>query len=208
VFVVRGVSGGAFSGDPQGGQGSQDACPSPLAQTQSPIPTPTDGRVHGGPLSYPELGSPWESPQSESRVPFGADVATQEVLVEKNYQPNSNWVASILVGELHAGDGFYTPEQGSKIVVRCILGTFYGNNEVTSDVKVNRGVAIDGHDAWLVESQLSFDIAGLRTKGELLIVAVVSTGITAGLYYASIPDTTPELVQPARDALKNLKVDG
>jgi hypothetical protein len=58
-----------------------------------------------------------------------------------------------------------------------------------------------------VESQLTFDIPNLRTKGELLIVAIVATGSTAGLYYASIPDTTPELVQPARDALKNLQVD-
>jgi len=41
-----------------------------------------------------------------------------------------------------------------------------------------------------------------------LIVAIVSAGNRSGLYYASIPDTTPELVEPARDALKNLKVDG
>jgi hypothetical protein len=58
-----------------------------------------------------------------------------------------------------------------------------------------------------VESQLSFDIPGLIAKGELLIVAIVSAGDTAGLYYASIPDTTPELVQPARDALAGLTVD-
>ena len=112
----------------------------------------------------------------------------------------------MLVAELMAGDGFYTPEQGAQIVVRCILGEFYGDNPVTSDVKVNKATTIDGHDAWLVESQLSFDIPGLIAKGELLIVAVVSAGEsgTAGLYYASIPDTQPDLVQPARDALADL----
>ena len=45
-----------------------------------------------------------------------------------------------------------------------------------------------------MESQLTFDIAGLKTKGELLIVAIVSAGNRSGLYYASIPDTVPELV--------------
>ena len=40
----------------------------------------------------------------------------------------------MLVGELQAGDGFFTPEQGSQIVVKCILGEFYGNAEVTSNV--------------------------------------------------------------------------
>ena len=105
----------------------------------------------------------------------------------------------ILVGELQAGDGFFTPEQGAQIVVKCILGKFYGDNPVNSNVKVNEKVTIDGHEGWLVESQLTFDIEGLETKGELLIVAIVSAGNRSGLYYASIPDTTPELVQPARD---------
>jgi len=155
------------------------------------------------------LGQPWSAPQGENRVPFGTDVQSQLVPVESDYDGNgSNWVASILVGELQAGDGFFTPEQGSQIVVKCILGKFYGDNPVKSNVKVNEKATIDGHDAWLVESHLTFDIAGLKTKGELLIVAIVSGGNRSGLYYASIPDTTPELVQPARDALKNLKVDG
>ena len=73
--------------------------------------------------------------------------------------------------------------------MKCILGKFYGDNPVTSDVKVNQATTIDGHDGWLVESQLSFDIQGLQTKGELLIVAIVSAGDRSGLYYASIPDT-------------------
>jgi hypothetical protein len=209
VFVVRGLGGGGLTGNPGGGQGSQDACPAPQTESQSPLPPPRDGRVHGGPVSYPALGSPWEAPTTEDRVPFGTDVASQIVTVEPNYAPQGqSWVASVLVGELQAGDGFYTPQQGSQIVVKCILGAFYGDAEVQSDVKVNRAAAIDGHDGWLVESQLSFDIPGLRTKGELLIVAIVTTGSTAGLFYASIPDTTPQLVQPARDALRNLRVDG
>ena len=82
----------------------------------------------------------------------------------------------MLVGELQAGDGFFTPEQGSQIVVRCVLGRFYGNNPVNSDVKVNKATTIDGHEAWIVESHLTFDITGLETKGELLILAIVQAG--------------------------------
>ena len=116
-------------------------------------------------------------------------------------------MASILVGELQAGDGFFTPEQGAQIVVKCILGSFYGDNPVRSDVQVNKATTIDGNQGWLVESHLSFDIENLETKGELLIVAIVATESTAGLYYASIPDTRPELVKPARDSLAKLTVD-
>ena len=125
----------------------------------------------------------------------------QQIVVEPNYQPRQQWVASILVAELQAGDGFFSPEQGSQVVVKCILGAFYGDAPVTSDVKVDEQTTIDGRDAWVVESQLSFDIPGLRTKGELLIVAIVSAGRPRACYYASIPDTRPDLVQPARDAL-------
>lgn len=207
VVAIRAVgSGGGIGGRVPGGQSSQDACPAEKLDTPAPSSRPYDGRVHGGPLSYPLLGPPWNAPESDTRVPFGSDVQSQNVLVESMYQPTKSWVASVLVGELQAGDGFFTPEQGSQIVVKCILGKFYDNNPVTSDVKVNEAATIDGHEAWIVESQLSFDIRGLQTKGELLIVAIVANGATSGLYYASIPDTTPELVQPARDALAQLQV--
>ena len=78
---------------------------------------------------------------------------------------------------------------------------------MTSDVQVSKALTVDGREGWLVESQLSFDIPGLTAKGELLIVAVVNAGATSGLYYASIPDTKPELVKPARDTLAALSVD-
>jgi Protein of unknown function (DUF2510) len=211
VFAIRAVTGGdtGTTGGPVG-QPSQDVCPAQNTASPEPSTThPADGRVHGGPVSYPMLGPPWAAPQGENRVPFGSDVQSQLVLVEPNYDSQgNNWVASVLVGELQAGDGFFTPEQGAQIVVKCILGAFYGNNPVNSNVKVNEKTTIDGHEGWLVESQLTFDIEGLETKGELLIVAIVSAGNRSGLYYASIPDTTPELVQPARDSLANLQVDG
>ena len=211
ILAIRAVTGGdtGTAGGPVA-QPSQDACPPQVtASPEAPASDPADGRVHGGPVSYPQLGPPWGAPQGENRVPFGSDVQSQLVGVEINYDgKGANWVASILVGELQAGDGFFTPEQGAQIVVKCILGAFYGDNPVNSNVKVNEKTTIDGHEAWQVESQLTFDIEGLETKGELLIVAIVSAGNRSGLYYASIPDTTPELVQPARDALAQLQVDG
>ena len=211
VLAIRAVTGGdtGTAGGPVA-QPSQDACPpQSTASPEAPASHPADGRVHGGPLSYPQLGPPWGAPTGENRVPFGSDVQQQMVLDQANFDgQGTNWVASILVGELQAGDGFFTPEQGSQIVVKCILGAFYGDNLLNSNVKVNEKTTIDGHEAWLVESQLTFDIPGLEAKGEYLIVAIISAGNRSGLYYATIPDTLPELVQPARDTLAQLQVDG
>jgi hypothetical protein len=213
VIAIRAVAGGTNIATPPGGSASQDNCPPERrTPTQAPEEDPNDGRVHGGPLSYPTLPAPWGAPLPDIRVPFGSDVLSQAVPVEPNYTTDpitgesSSWVASVLVGELQAGDGFFTPEQGSQIVVKCILGAFYGNAQVKSDVQKSEAITIDGHEAWIVESQLSFDIPNLKTKGERLIVVIVSAGARSGLYYASIPDTMPELVKPARDLIGQLKV--
>ena len=171
VIAIRAVTGGD-TGTTGGGpvaQPSQDVCPPQnTASPDAPATHPADGRVHGGPVSYPMLGPPWGPPQGPPNpVPFGSDVQSQMVLDQLNYDgKGNNWVASILVGELQAGDGFFTPEQGSQIVVKCILGAFYGNHPINSDVKVNEKTTIDGHEAWLVESQLTFDIPRLEAKGE------------------------------------------
>ncbi|MFW6597597.1 DUF2510 domain-containing protein [Propionibacteriaceae bacterium Y2011] len=190
-----------------GGETVSDPCPPMPTSLETPKPQPGDGRVHGGPLSYPQLGSPWGGVQPDLRVPFGRDVAKQQVMVEENYRGSNSWVASILVAELMAGDGFFSPEQGSEIVARCVLGVFYGDAIVERDDKVNQAATIDGHEAWILESHLSFDIEGLETKGELLIIAIVAVDDwRAGIYYASIPDTRPDLVPAARESLEQLKV--
>nr|WP_281370112.1 DUF2510 domain-containing protein [Naumannella cuiyingiana] len=183
-------------------------CPPFPSEAPTQAPQPNDGRVHAGNMSYPTLGSPWSSPAPDNRVPFGRDTQYQSVTIEANYDGMSSWVASVLIAELAAGDGFFSPEQGSEIVVNCIVGSFYGDAEVTRDDQVNEARTVDGRDAWLVESQLSFDIPNLKTKGERLIVLIVkTTDTTSALYYASIPDTSPELLEPARQTMEQLRVD-
>jgi len=209
-FGIRALvgTGGLLNNDP-GGKGTTNLCPASSSEAPSPVPRSTDGRMHGGQMSYPQLGAPWQPPRTDSRVPFGRNVASQDVPVQQDYDGRgASWVASVLIGELVAGDGFFSPEEGSKVVVKCIEGTFYGNNQVTPHDTKNKAMKVDGKDAWIVESHLTFDIKGLTTKGELLIVVIVATSAaSSSIYYASIPDTTPELVKPAQDLISQLKVD-
>jgi hypothetical protein len=208
VLAVRAV-GGALAGGPflPGGDPSSDVCPP--TDSASPAPQSADGRVHGGRLSYPTLGAPWGPPEAEYRVAFGRGVLRQYVETESgSFGQFSSWGAAVLVGELVAGDGFFTPEDGAAIVVKCVTGTFYGDTEVTREDHKNAATKIDGHDAWVIESNLGFDIPGLQAKHELLIVAIVDTRDgSAGLFYASVPENAPQLVGPAREALAELRVD-
>ncbi len=60
VLAIRAVTGGdtGTAGGAPAPQPSQDACPPQVtASPEAPASHPADGRVHGGPVSYPELGS-------------------------------------------------------------------------------------------------------------------------------------------------------
>lgn len=207
-LVIRGVAGVFGGGNNPGSNPTGDYCPKQNPTAAQPTTSYNDGRVHGGKLSYPQLGAPFGAPSTDLRVPFGRDVQVQTAPDQDNYDgKGSSWVASVLVAELAAGDGFFSPQQGSEIVVRCVVGEFYGGAKVNRDDQVNKEIKVDGKSGWLVESHLTFDIKGLNAKGELLILAIVQTSAeSSSLFYASIPDTKPELVQPARNALANLKV--
>lgn len=210
-FVAQGITRVVGGGEPTAGSNpSQDICPAiPTDASTEPPPQRNDGRVHGGKLSYPMLGSPWGPVTGDNRVPFGREVAEQVVMVEEDYNGlGSSWVASVLVGELVAGDGFFGPKEGAEIVMRCVVGRFYADAVVSRDDQVSKAITIDGHEAWLMESHLGFNIPGLRTTGELAIVVIVDTGAdSASLYYASIPDTVPELVDDARAVIDQLTVE-
>jgi hypothetical protein len=203
VLVVRRLAPEVGQPTTPAGRASSEVCPTP--QSASPDHQPNDGRVHAGKLSYPTLGPPWSSPAPEGRVAFGRGVLIQWVEIERS--GSNRWLAAVLLGGLVAGDGFFTPKDGAAIVVKCVAGTFYGNSAVTRDDKVNRAMKVDGHDAWIIESQLGYNLPGIKAKSERLIVVIVDTGGDAGLFYASVPENAPQLVQPARDALAELRVD-
>ena len=209
--LLRNAGIGPFGNEPTNSNPTTNVCPRRQVDPSAPtdIVRTADGRIQGGKLSYPELGSPWDSPRPDDRVPFGRGTATQAVMIEPDYDgEGASWVASVLVGELVAGDGFFSPEQGSEIVSRCVLGVFYGDAAVQRRDVVNRATTVGGKDAWLVEMHLSFDIPGLQEKGETAIILIVATGIeSSSLYYASIPDSRPELLQTARRVQSQLRVE-
>jgi hypothetical protein len=205
VVSVQRVTGDGGAGSGVGGQPSTPPCPE--EDNGATEPQPGDGRVHAGNLSYAQLGRPWSAPAPESGVAFGKGVLIQSVEIERS--ANRPWLAAVLLGQLVAGDGFFSPKDGAAIVVRCVSGTFYGGSAVTRDDQIDRALTVDGHDAWVIESQLGFEVPGIQAKSERLIVVVVDTGTgTSGLFYASIPENAPQLLQPARDALASLTVDG
>ncbi len=186
-----------------------DPCPPESLIPETLKPAAADGRVHGGQLSYPKLASPWSEPEPDSRLPFGRDVSVQQITLQPNFDGKGNsWVASILVAELVAGDGFFSPQEGTELIAKCAMSRFYGDAVVQRDDVRSQAVTVDGRDGWVIETHLSFDISGLNEKGETAIFEVVKiSDDSSSIYYASIPDSRPDLLTVARQVQGQLRVD-
>lgn len=196
--------------DPRPGPAPSPADPCPPADASAtPVPSSSAGnRVRSGKLSYVRLPPPFGAPKPDYRVPFGREVQGQTATVEAADDNSPSWEAGVLVARLLAGDGFFGPRQGAQLVTECITGLFYGDAEVAREDRRNAATSVDGNAAWLIESHLTFDVPGVRTKGETLIVVVVDTANgEAGLYYASNPDTSPQHDAPIRGTLASLRVE-
>ena len=127
--------------------------------------------------------------------------------MEQDAQGVDTWVASVMVARLLAGDGFFGPEQGARVVADCVVGKFYGGAAVTRKDRRNAATKVDGRAAWVIEAHLTFSLPDIKTTGETMIIVVVDTVQgEGGLFYASIPDTSPQFVEPARGAQASLQV--
>jgi hypothetical protein len=64
VIAIRALNNGGTIGGgvPGGGQPSSEVCPKKASASTGPDDHPNDGRVHGGPVSFPLLGPPWAGP--------------------------------------------------------------------------------------------------------------------------------------------------
>lgn len=203
-----GLGPAARGGDPASAP-TANACPRPRATPGAEPRLTADGRVVAGKLSYPALGDPWSEPVVEDRLAYGTEAYSQMVPVETNYSGRSSWVASVLVAGLTSGDGFLSPQQGTDLVMKCVLGEFYGDAVVERKDVTSKAMTVSGKPAWKLETHLSFDIKGLKEKGETATLIVVQTGdASAGLYYASIPDSRPDLLATSRALESQLRVEG
>lgn len=194
-----------------GGESSADICPQPATDsTASAAPTQSDGRVRAGNLSFPELGDPWSAPTVDNRVPYGDFGAEQSAMDQENYdgQSGHSWVSSIMVAPLLSGEGFPSTKSAAELILKCVVGIYYDNTNVQRNDTSSKAHPVDGHDGWLIESELSFSIPGLNATSETVLLAVVQVdGSEYSLFYASVPNTSADRLPEVRAALADLKVE-
>lgn len=209
-FVLRGGLPGLTSGtDAPSGDSSSDICPQPAASA-SPTANNSDAtRVAAGHLSFPVLGSPWEAPDYDNRVPFGSLAREQVAMDQENYNgKGASWVSSVLVSDLYIGEGFPSAKDGAETVLKCVLGIYYSDTPVTRSDVSSASHSVDGHTGWLIETNLSFSITGLNATSERVLLLVVKVSDAEySLFYASVPNTSSARLPDVREAMAKLQVD-
>jgi hypothetical protein len=177
-----------------------DPTTTPESQTPSTTPTPlvrcpkgdpnlrashpTDGRVHGGNLSFEEQPT-FETAAVEPRFSFAYDVLQQTLLVNQN----TPWIAQLAVGQLRGKDGFVNdPRNTVESLVRCIIaGNMYNPYLPTRTDIRSEGLSIDRHSGWLIESEITVDRPNLAVTGDHTIFIVVRDGKDWGFFFGAVP---------------------
>jgi hypothetical protein len=163
---------------------------------------PSDGRIHGGGLSFPEVRG-WQD-NSGSAYRWAYDVGAQNKLVE-----SPGWYADLAVGALFTGDGFDEPRRSAELVMQCVItsGLYpYFTDRVDT---WSKAVSVDGRPAWSIRADIEVDDPDLRTKGDTVEVIVVDTESPESLsmFIGAVNIGDPTLAKTMDSTIRNLRVE-
>lgn len=169
----------------------QSPTPSPLAPSASqPCPVgdpsyrqsyPSDGRQHGGGLSFPSQ-SGWQSPVPRG-LTWAYDVGGQFTRV----QPE--WFAMLAVGALSTVDGFEVPEQAAQAAMECTASsTFYEGFTERKDLDAEP-VTIDGYHGWRLRSEVHVTSDATTLPGNVveIIVLDLDSPESLAMFWGAVP---------------------
>jgi hypothetical protein len=183
------------------------ATPTPLVRCPKGNPNlrashPTDGRVHGGNLSFEEQPT-FEPAAFEPRFSFAYDVLQQTLPVSQN----TPWIAQLAVGQLRGKDGFVNdPKNTVESLVRCVMtGNMYSPYLPTRTDIRSEGLSIDGHSGWLIESEITVDRPDLAVAGDHTIFMVVRDGKDWGFFFGAVPLGNAQLDAVLASTIRGLR---
>lgn len=181
---------------------AQPLRPCPEGMPSSRQPYPSDGRVHGGGLSFPRV-SGWGD-GSGLAYRWAYDVGEQAILVEPE-----TWYASLVVGALFTGDGFDEPKRSADLVMQCVTTSGLYPHLSGSKQIWSKPVTVDGHSAWSIRANVLIDDPKLKAKGDVVEVIVVDTDSPEALamFIGQVNIGDKKLLRTLDSTIKNLRVN-
>lgn len=142
-------------------------CPS---EDTTPGAHAVDGRVHGGRLSFGQVGS-YPAPEADGQFSWMTDVTSQTERTEPG------WISIFAVGQVLTGDdGFANPKQAAESSIHCaITEGWYSHFTGRTNLK-NSAVTIDGHQGWIISADIHNDDPDISATGDQLTFVVIDDG--------------------------------
>jgi hypothetical protein len=207
VVLVVALVDGRFGSPTPNADSSGPSSAVPSGPTFAPGTTRIVDDVAG--LSYPWLGENWLEwnlwGQAETTDVHGQYFVTQEHL------PDSSevFIAQCTSGPVADGYGWSGPatlQSTVEALAASVRADYYpGPNEQT--IRRDEARTVDGHQAWLVEFDLAWDVPGYDSTGERAALLLVDVGRAApALLYLSIPNTHAELYGVIDQVLEEVQV--
>ncbi len=180
-------------------QGELIDCPNSSTESRSQISS--DGRVHGGGLSFAALPTDsWN--MGDMPMPWVYDLNSQSRQIEPG------WMSDLVVGELHTDEGFTGPRMAAESMISCLATSSYYLGYSGREYIRNQAIEIDGHAGWRSTANVYVaDRPGI--KGDVVDVVVLDIGVPGKLSVftsAATIDDTQNLAEAA-SAFDSLRVD-
>lgn len=163
---------------------------------------PEDDRVHGGGLSFPEVGGSWDSYPSAG-MSWAYDVAG----VADSVEPE--WISLLAVGALRMADGFEEPRASAVMITQCLSTSDYYRSLSGAEELESAEITVDGQPGWRVRTEIRVDDPDVRAEGDVLDVIVVDTGggESLGMFVGAVPIGDDARLAVLDETEANLAVD-
>jgi hypothetical protein len=204
ILRARPITDDTLSSSSSSASAWDDSAPCPTGKPQQRRSHPTDGWVHGGNLSFPDVRT-FEPAGPEPRLSFAHDVAQQYLSV--NLSPG--WIAQLAVGQLRAADGFNGSAKAvAEKLVRCTMNAgMYAPYSPTRHDATSKSITISEKPGWLIETDIRVIASGVPFLGDSTVFMVVQDGPNWGMFFGAVPIGNAELEAVLTATVAALRAD-
>lgn len=180
--------------------GAADDEPDPPIATgtvpESPTRAPGQTRIvdEEAGVAYPYLGTYWLEFVNE--VAETTSTAGQYIVTQEQVPTGGQFIAQVTSGPLQPVFGYGGPSSFASTIAAVQDSVRVNYYPAPNEIETLRdeAVTVDGAAAYLLEFNLTWDVAGYDSTGERAALILIETGRTApALMYISIPNTHAEL---------------
>ena len=169
---------------------------------------PSDGRVHGGALSFDAVaGHGFSKPGVVDHFYWWYDEHGQHAKITDN-DSGSAWQQWIAAGTVAIQPGFQTPRQAARMSTKCAISAGDYRGYTGSKTADDQAVKLDGQDGWKVITEVN--VSGRSAPGDQITVIVLNAGPPGSysIFVGTAPLGENTRTKIISNAVAGLKVDG